>query len=619
MLLLARQFEDANSRAEKALEIDPKNVEALILHANALAGLNKFEDALNEVEAAIREEPDRTASYTILGAMQMVHGDRQEAETAFRKAVETDPKSVDARLALVNYFWAVGRRSDAEAQLKEALTIDPKNVLANRALALFYLGARQPKEAEPYLKTLAETLPDGTGKLLLADYYISLQRRDEAQRILEAVAASGVKGASSAKLRLAGLGLGSGDPAAAMKLIDDVLAKEPHNWEALLAKGQTLLGLGKVGEAFAAVQSAAQTNPQSSETQFALGRMYVLRGQRQEADAAFTQALKLNPRMAIAEYELAKLHFAANQLDQAEQFARAAVLKVNGYVAPHLLLARIYLMRGETAKAEPIIRGVAKYLPALACGPGRARSARALEAEQSRRSRRVPESAGRRIRRRPTPSPDSWRWTFRTSGPTPPRPGWTRPFGVLRKTAGILLLAARSYAALGDLASTERFARRAIDVNPSNLDAYSLLGSRLHPAASGGRRDSPVHEGRGKAAEVHSGAHDHRHAAADAEQAGRSARAIREGAGRRPTRRGCRQQPGRNLHGNRRQSGYRAAAREDREGRAAGSTRDQRHAGMGLLQEGPVLPGGHPAARIHQEEPEESDVPVPSRPGRTRR
>ena len=36
--------------------------------------------------------------------------------------------------------------------------------------------------------------------------------------------------------------------------------------------------------------------------------------------------------MATAEVELAKLHFAANELDQAEQFARAAVLKVNGYV-----------------------------------------------------------------------------------------------------------------------------------------------------------------------------------------------------------------------------------------------------------------------------------------------
>ncbi len=147
---------------------------------------------------------------------------------------------------------------------------------------------------------------------LLADYYISLQRRDEAQRILEAVAASGVKGATSAKLRLAGMGLGSGDPAAAMKLIDECSRRNRRNWEALLAKAQTLLGLGKVSEAFAAVRSAAETNPQSSETQFALGRMYVLRGQRQEAMAAFTQALKLNPRMAIAEFELAKLHFAAN-------------------------------------------------------------------------------------------------------------------------------------------------------------------------------------------------------------------------------------------------------------------------------------------------------------------
>ena len=251
MLLLARQFEDANSRAEKALEIDPKNVEALILHANALAGLNKLDDALNEVEAAIREEPDRTASYTILGAMQMVHGDRKEAEAAFRKAVETDPKSVDARLALVNYLWAVGRRSDAEEQLKEALKIDPKNILANRAMALFYIGARQPKEAEPYLKTLAEVAagwqPASSSWRTTTSRCSGATRRDASWKPSPPADSEGRRTAPNC-----GSPAWAWDPAtpaAAMKLIDEVLAKDPQNWEALLAKAQTLLGLGKVGEA----------------------------------------------------------------------------------------------------------------------------------------------------------------------------------------------------------------------------------------------------------------------------------------------------------------------------------------------------------------------------------
>ena len=475
MLLLARQFEDANSRAQKALALDPKNVEALILHANALAGLNKLEDALDEVEAAIREAPDRTTSYTILGAMQMVHGDRKEAEAAFRKAVDADPKSADARLALVNYLWSVGRRSEAGEQLRAILEIDPKNVLANRASALFYIGARQPKQAEPYLKTLAEVLPEGAGKLVLADYYLSLQRRDEARKLLESVVSSGQKSATAAKLRLAGMGLGSGDPAAAMRLIDEILAKEPRNWEALLAKAQTYMRMGKASEAVAAVRSAADVNPDSSDTQFALGRAYVLTGNRQEAMAAFKRALKLNPRMATAEFELAKLYLGSNDLDQAEQFAKAAVLKINGYVEAHLLLARVDLMRGGFSKAEPTIRALAKYVPDLPAvqaelgqlellKKNRAAARTAFEKALSKNPAQIDAMAGLVMMDIEDKRPEAARAQLEEAARRSPKNG------------RVLVLAAKSYAVLGDTASTERMARAAVEADANNIEAYALLG-----------------------------------------------------------------------------------------------------------------------------------------------
>ena len=55
--------EDARSRAESVLKRDPKNVQALILLGNALAGLKNFEAAVSEIEEAIQLEPHRSASY----------------------------------------------------------------------------------------------------------------------------------------------------------------------------------------------------------------------------------------------------------------------------------------------------------------------------------------------------------------------------------------------------------------------------------------------------------------------------------------------------------------------------------------------------------------------------
>lgn len=44
-LLLAQQFEDAKARADKAIAIDPKSVDAQILRANAMAGLKDLDGA----------------------------------------------------------------------------------------------------------------------------------------------------------------------------------------------------------------------------------------------------------------------------------------------------------------------------------------------------------------------------------------------------------------------------------------------------------------------------------------------------------------------------------------------------------------------------------------------
>ena len=114
MLLLARRFEDAGDRAQKALELEPKRTDALILHANALAGLKRLEEAVAELEEAMAADPRQGDSYANLGFIQMARGDRKLAEAAFQKAVETAPRSINARLALANYYWAARRQTEAE-------------------------------------------------------------------------------------------------------------------------------------------------------------------------------------------------------------------------------------------------------------------------------------------------------------------------------------------------------------------------------------------------------------------------------------------------------------------------------------------------------------------------
>jgi Tfp pilus assembly protein PilF len=158
------------------------------MHANALAGLTRFDAAIAEIQQAIALDPTRSGPYWNFGALQLAAGSTEHAEDAFRRAVEVEPRSITAHLMLASYYWAAGRFADAERSLQRAVAIDPKHLGAHRALAVFYLGANRAADAEAHLKTIAETAPSIEADLALADLYVAMQRPGESVQILQRVA-----------------------------------------------------------------------------------------------------------------------------------------------------------------------------------------------------------------------------------------------------------------------------------------------------------------------------------------------------------------------------------------------------------------------------------------------
>src|SRR5687768_6265528 len=127
VLLLTGRFEDAKTRATALVTKNPKDVEALILRANAMVALKDPAGALAEIEEALKVNPDDSRTFVNLGAIRMNTGDGREAEAAFRQAIALDPSSVDAHLALANFLWAAERPSEAEQAIKHALSLQPQN------------------------------------------------------------------------------------------------------------------------------------------------------------------------------------------------------------------------------------------------------------------------------------------------------------------------------------------------------------------------------------------------------------------------------------------------------------------------------------------------------------
>ncbi len=63
ILLAGGRFEDARTRAEAALKLDPSNAEAHVLRAGAAAGLRDNESALEGLNVRIKFNPNRSSTY----------------------------------------------------------------------------------------------------------------------------------------------------------------------------------------------------------------------------------------------------------------------------------------------------------------------------------------------------------------------------------------------------------------------------------------------------------------------------------------------------------------------------------------------------------------------------
>ena len=158
-----------------------------------------------------------------LGAVRMQSGEAKEAEAAFRKAIELEPASVDARLAFANFLWAAERAPEAEVAIKEALAKEPQHLLANRMLAVLYLATRRANEAEQPLKVLADVSKSPASRFQLADYYLSVGRTKDAASLLAPLSSDPATFAD-AEARLAAVDYSEGRRAEAHKRLDAVLA-----------------------------------------------------------------------------------------------------------------------------------------------------------------------------------------------------------------------------------------------------------------------------------------------------------------------------------------------------------------------------------------------------------
>ncbi len=477
-MLLANEFNDAQALAQRMQKRNANDVEAQILLANSLAGLKDMDGAISAFEKAVELDPDRSATYSELGSVRLVTGDKEKAEAAFRKAIEIDPKSASAHLSLANFLWATGRMPEAEQEMRAALAAEPQNATANRAMAMYYMVINKPEAAESHLKVVAEREPGANPKYFLAEYYLRLGRLDEARTVLTPLLArdDSFVGAS---VRLARVEVIANKNAEAHRLIEAVLAREPKNPDALITRGKLYLTEGNSVNALSTLKTAVEANPRSIEAHLALAQTHVIRGSVKEATTAFNDALKLDGRNMEGRLGLARLQInngtAADAVplmlkivEENPRHLEARLLLLHGLMAvgdlPQATLQMNVLLQASPDSAT--VQTAAGMLATLKRDTAGARAAysRALQADP----RSYQALAGLLTSEMQSKQFGSARDLIEkqlAANPNDPN---------------VLLMSAQTYNALGDAFAMEQALKKTVEVDPQSLQAYAMLGKMYY-------------------------------------------------------------------------------------------------------------------------------------------
>src|SRR6185295_5574798 len=98
------------------------------------------QDAYEAAARALELNPQTPRAYAVLGILQSLDGEHDQAIASVRKAVALDPNSADAQLNLAIVLTYAGQQREALAAMERVLQLNPKpqlQVYDYYALALF--------------------------------------------------------------------------------------------------------------------------------------------------------------------------------------------------------------------------------------------------------------------------------------------------------------------------------------------------------------------------------------------------------------------------------------------------------------------------------------------------
>jgi len=287
---------DALARAQEAVQGQPTPA-ALASLSLAQSRVNDFTTALETAEKAVQAGATSAAAHEARGTALLGLGRAADADAAFRKSLELEPKRTSARAGLANALVAENKATEGVAEARKATEEDPKSGEAFATLGAALLaenpknwsGAIAEAQQGAFLNAKSPVIQTTVGRLFEANN--DLEQSLAAYR--KAIEVD--PGYTPALVALVKIQERKGDLDAALAGARKVAADAPQSGEAQLQLGRILLRKNDFDGAAAALQKAAQLLPNSADAHAYLGTAYQYVRKTPEALAEYKKAVELAP------------------------------------------------------------------------------------------------------------------------------------------------------------------------------------------------------------------------------------------------------------------------------------------------------------------------------------
>ncbi len=341
LLVQPPMVDEADGLVSDVLALDPNSIDGRILQASVMAVRNKPEqEVVSALDFAIGLDSSRPDSYISKARYFMSLDKAQAAEDEIKKAIAAKSDSALGWIEYGQFLGYANRSNEAEEKFLKAIEIEPSNIDAHEAIADFYTDARQFDKAEKVLRDVVQMLGNSAeSRVELADFFTRTGRSDEAIGILDHIISENSEFVR-ARYRLAEIRMDRREYDKVNEQLSELLALNDRDSEALMLRARLAVAQNRPADAITDLDEVLKTSTTDKDALSLMVEARLAAGQSEQARAFIGDLERFHPNFLKTNLLKIQAAFADGDYDAAFRLSDSLFKTANGTVATNRAMSR---------------------------------------------------------------------------------------------------------------------------------------------------------------------------------------------------------------------------------------------------------------------------------------